>query len=401
MDDFKNQLLLVDKDFIIKTELPDKWSTIYNHINNIYIDFDITSNIVLFIKIYNKIKKYKIDRDLELILYNEADNIYTCIAITYKPIDNEDNSYTISIKTSIDLIYEIYNQFITYIQNINKVFNFNCHIDMSNSNYITASPDDLHNNKITIINNYNIESIIKIYNEVYYELNNYYNNLNKQINLKSLNATYDKNNLVKSIAMDYESEILVATNYLELTKKVEEKIIKDRNQISLINYFEICNKNTIHKLEEINTLLKIKYGNEIIYSIQFNVKNIEEINYLTIDLLISNINLEYIDLFDIIPYYQGNIIINGFIKNTNYFDVSQMKNNLQDIYNFREINNYDYILNIHITNSKYLKIINNIIHFENRCFLKIEGCPLVEFIQNYNNFSKIYINSQLILLITE
>ena len=40
-------------------------------------------------------------------------------------------------------------------------------------------------------------------------------------------------------------------------------------------------------------------------------------NYLTIDLLISNINLEYVDLLDIIPYYEGHMIINGFIKKGN------------------------------------------------------------------------------------
>ena len=84
MEDYKKELILVDKDFIITTDLPDKWSTIYNKLNNIYIDFDITSNIPLFIDIYNKMKEYKKDKESVLILYNEGNDIYTCISITNK-----------------------------------------------------------------------------------------------------------------------------------------------------------------------------------------------------------------------------------------------------------------------------------------------------------------------------
>ena len=60
MEDYKKELILVDKDFIITTDLPDKWSTIYNKLNNIYIDFDITSNIPLFIDIYKLTRNYKL-----------------------------------------------------------------------------------------------------------------------------------------------------------------------------------------------------------------------------------------------------------------------------------------------------------------------------------------------------
>ena len=288
----------------------------------------------------------------------------------------------------------IYNQFITYIKNINYIFDFNCHIDMSNSEYIYVSNDEQDKNKIIIKNNYNIESIIKIYNSEYVKLNDYYKTINKQINLQSINATYHNDNIVKSIVVYCESEIFVVTNYLDFN----DKIIKDREQRSFIVNNQYDNQFNLDYMIEI---LKIKYGNELIYTISYNIRIINEINYLTIDLLISNINLEYVDLLDIIPYYEGHMIINGFIKKGNYCDLNKMKNKLHNIYKTIENNNCECIFNISITNSKYLKIINNIIYFQNACYIKIDNCPLLEFIQNYNNFSKIYIDNQLIQSITE
>ena len=46
MDNFKNQLLLLDKDFRITTNISKEWTTLYNELNNIYIDLDITSDII-------------------------------------------------------------------------------------------------------------------------------------------------------------------------------------------------------------------------------------------------------------------------------------------------------------------------------------------------------------------
>jgi len=79
MEQFKEQLLLIDNNFIVTSCIPDKWNTIYNEVNNVYIDFDILSDIESFILTYNEIKKYKLEKDLQIILYNEANTLFTCI----------------------------------------------------------------------------------------------------------------------------------------------------------------------------------------------------------------------------------------------------------------------------------------------------------------------------------
>jgi hypothetical protein len=107
------------------------------------------------------------------------------------------------------------------------------------------------------------------------------------------------------------------------------------------------------------------------------------------------VDIEHIDLLDIIYSYPGNRIVNGFIKQINCANYEKYMNN----------NSYcckdKPIFNISVLNCPNLKIINNIIDFENNSYLKIDKCPKLEFIQNYNNFSEIYIDNQRVKVITE
>jgi hypothetical protein len=115
-----------------------------------------------------------------------------------------------------------------------------------------------------------------------------------------------------------------------------------------------------------------------------------------INVEISNVDTEHIDLLDIIHNYSGNKIVNGFIRQTNCANYAKY-----DIDN----NSFCYkdkpIFNITIQNCPNLKIINNIIDFENNAHLKICNCPRLEFIQNYNNFSEIYIDHHRVKIYNE
>jgi len=112
-------------------------------------------------------------------------------------------------------------------------------------------------------------------------------------------------------------------------------------------------------------------------------------------LVISNVDIEHIDLLDIIHNYSGNRIVNGFIKQINCANYEKYMNS----------NSYcckdKPIFNITIQNCPNLKIINNIIDFENNAHLKICNCSKLEFIQNYNNFSEIYIDNHRVKVVIE
>ena len=113
--------------------------------------------------------------------------------------------------------------------------------------------------------------------------------------------------------------------------------------------------------------------------------------FKNINLVISNVDTEHIDLLDIIHYYSGNKIVNGFIKQTNCANYEKYINSTKD----------KPIFNITIQNCPNLKIINNIIDFENNAHLKICNCPKLEFIQNYNYFSEIYIHNHKVKIFNE
>ena len=182
---------------------------------------------------------------------------------------------------------------------------------------------------------------------------------------------------------DYEFS---GKNYIECDQKILEYI--KMNELKLRE----------QEQEKVVTILKLKYGNKTDWTITYKKVTINNYKNIQLDLTISDIDIEYIDLLDIIPNYQKNIILNGFIRNTNYVNYKDIK--YKSGYKC-DLEIYKYILNITIQNCTNLKIINNLIHFKNNCNLKIVKCPKLEFIQNYNNFSEIYIDNRLVKVVNE
>ena len=222
--------------------------------------------------------------------------------------------------------------------------------------------------------------------EIYTKVKNY-------INLKPekkcyIETHYTKTNtqfLIKKITLKYDDCEFYGKNYIECDSKILEYVKMNKLKLKESESIKIKEEQ-----EKVVTKLKLKYGDKTDWIITY--KNIRNQN-LQLDLVISDVDIEYIDLLDIIPNYQANIIMNGYIKNTNYVDYKDIKN--------KSVHKCDIlipknILNITIKNCPNLKIINNIIHLENNCYLKIINCPKLEFIENYNNFSEIYKDNSLI-----
>ena len=95
-----------------------------------------------------------------------------------------------------------------------------------------------------------------------------------------------------NICAKYNMNNICANNYIEFTEKLEEHRLKEEQ-------------------EKFTTKLKLKYGDKTV------VTNSNHYPTSSIYLLITNIDTEHIDLLDIIHYYSGNKIVNGFIKQTN------------------------------------------------------------------------------------
>lgn len=189
---------------------------------------------------------------------------------------------------------------------------------------------------------------------------------------------------------DYEFS---GKNYFECDQKILEYV--KMNELKLKEQESIKLK---EEQEKVVTILKLKYGNKTDWTITCK-KCTNNVQTLQLDLTISDIDIEYIDLLDIIPNYQENIIINGFIRNTNNVNYKDIKNKSVYKCDLKKISKY--ILNITIQNCLNLKVINNIINFENNSNLRIVNSPKLEFIQNYNNFSEIYIDNRLVKVVNE
>ena len=107
-------------------------------------------------------------------------------------------------------------------------------------------------------------------------------------------------------------------------------------------------------------------------------------------------------MLDIVPYYQRKKIVNGYIKNKNVFNGLKIMNLIEYDSNI-PIKKY---FNIYISSCRNLININNILDFNKKIIdciynLRIENCPLLEFIESYNNFSEIYIGFSSIEVINE
>ena len=195
-------------------------------------------------------------------------------------------------------------------------------------------------------------------------------------------------NFTTNITIKYDDCIFTGNNYIECDKKILEHV--KINELKLKEQESIKLK---EEQEKVSTQLKLKYGDKTDWTITY----INYPIYNIYNLVISNVEIEYIDLLDIIKTYPANIIINGYIKNTNYVDFQNIKDKSGCKINWTLKD----ILNITIQNCPNLKIINNIIHCESNCNLKIVNCPKIEFIQNYNNFTEIYMNNCLVKVFNE
>ena len=211
-------------------------------------------------------------------------------------------------------------------------------------------------------------TIRRIYNEV----KNYRNiNLKPEV-IHYIDTHYTQTNVITfttNITIKYDDCIFTGNNYIECNKKI----------------LEYVNMNELKLKEQESIKLKLKYGDKTVLTESYHVPT------SCVNLVISNVDTEHIDLLDIIHNYPGNKIVNGFIKQTNYANHIKYSNSFRD----------KPIFKISVLNCPNLKIINNIIDFENNCNLYIGNCPKLEFIQNYNNFSEIYIQNYRVKVITE
>ena len=253
--------------------------------------------------------------------------------------------------------------------------------EFTNNSFIILGEGGNPEYKIKInVKYYNIINvdISKIYNQVRTYINN--NDLHKKYQFDLYIETDYNNSYPNKIILKWEDNEISGQNYFECSQKIMEFI--KVNQIKLNEKLALKIK---EEHEKFATKLKLKYGEKTL------VTNSNHYSTSSINLLISNVDTQHIDLLDIIHYYSGNRIVNGFIKQTNCANYEKYMNSNKD----------KPLFNITIQNCPNLKIINNIIDFENNAYLKIDNCPKLEFIQNYNNFSEIYIDNHKVKLITE
>jgi hypothetical protein len=238
-------------------------------------------------------------------------------------------------------------------------------------------------------------NISKIYNEIRtYRINN---DLHKKYQLDLYIETDYTNSYPNKIILKWEDNEISGQNYFESDQKITEFI--KVNEVKLNEKLALKIK---EEQEKMTTKLKLKYGDKMVLSKKIDSRPIYK-TYITPDdylpsiiyLVISNVDIEHIDLLDIIHNYSGNRIVNGFIKQINCANYEKYMNS----------NSYcckdKPIFNITIQNCPNLKIINNIIDFENNAHLKICNCSKLEFIQNYNNFSEIYIDNHRVKVVIE
>jgi hypothetical protein len=253
--------------------------------------------------------------------------------------------------------------------------------EFTNNSFIILGEASNTEYKIKInVKYYNIINvdISKIYNEIRTFRNN--NDLHKKYQFDLYIETDYTNNFANKIILKWDDNEISGQNYFECSQKIAEYI--KVNQITLTQKLGLKIK---EEQEKFATKLKLKYGEKTL------VTNSNHYATSSIYLVISNVDTQHIDLLDIIYYYSGNRIVNGFIKQINCANYEKYINSNID----------KSIFNITIQNCPNLKIINNIIDFENNAHLKICNCPKLEFIQNYNNFSEIYIDNHKVKIFNE
>jgi hypothetical protein len=268
-------------------------------------------------------------------------------------------------------------------------------IEFTNNSFIILGEGINTEYKIKMnVKYYNIihVDISKIYNEVRTYVNN--NDLHKKYQLDLYIETDYTNCCPNKITLKWDDNEISAQHYFECNQKIAEYI--KLNEITLTQKLALKIK---EEQEKFTTKLKLKYGDKTVLTKRNDYSELpDSYNSITsiINVEISNVDTEHIDLLDIIHNYSGNKIVNGFIRQTNCANYAKY---------YIDNNSFCYkdkpIFNITIQNCPNLKIINNIIDFENNAHLKICNCPRLEFIQNYNNFSEIYIDHHRVKIYNE
>ena len=101
------------------------------------------------------------------------------------------------------------------------------------------------------------------------------------------------------------------------------------------------------QLNEEQEKIKLKYGDKTVLTIYRHLTNI--------DLLIFNVDIDFINLLDIIHYNLGKIIVDGFIKQTNCVNYEKYFNKSIKYFSDKE----KHIFNITIHNCRYKKLDNS------------------------------------------
>jgi len=275
---------------------------------------------------------------------------------------NKDNTH----KLESTKIIQIYNELKEFKNNINKEFNLNCSIEIyydSNKliEYISIKYDK---NQITINinkgNTHKLEStkIIQIYNE----LKEFKNNINKEFNLNcSIEIYYDSYELIEYISIEYNKNIIKAINYIELTKKVK-KIEELKNKILSVKIDKNFKFNISHSDEDTCTnIVLTNIINNTRISIKYNIMETFEIynqlsEYLNIN---SNERIDYnCDIYDEDDSIMVNCYNAGYVNTSNYIEYDNTNYSVYDGFHI-SINNKNIISIIKISNEvkKYISSI--------------------------------------------
>jgi hypothetical protein len=132
--------------------------------------------------------------------------------------------------------------------------------------------------------------------------------------------------------------------------------------------------------ESEKTALKLKYGDKTDMLKSFN------------HIYISDVDIEYIDLLDFIPYNKEKIICEGKIIDIFKSNEAIHSITIKNCYNLKKINNYVFGRNIdnyiEHSNSSLLNGFNGFINtYSNNINLIIINCPKLEFIEYYDKFT--------------
>ena len=353
-------------------------------------------DITTIIQMYNQTNEYKNSLDNEFNLdcavttFYDDDNVIDEVVIHISDYDLGKYIQPIYAKSYLECYQQI-NKIITLKNELLSQYGIIEESTYENNFVLNIKYNDIITIQYTIYHDYNnsndhrkfritIDTNKILIYEIYNQFRNYINSfIQKYDNDECFQELYCESSIYIDMSYDINSNIDIHKKIaLELSTQSKEDIIIKK----------ITNNSLKEEQEKFTTKLKLKYGEKTLVTNSYH-----RYHYPTssIYLVISNVDTQHIDLLDIIHYYSGNRIVNGFIKQINCANYEKYINSNID----------KPIFNITIQNCPNLKIINNIIDFENNAHLKICNCPKLEFIQNYNNFSEIYIENHKVKIFNE